>query len=104
MSDGVQNELDRRPDSTVSDRDCPECDGTVWDLGDEQVCGKCSTVANSTRTERRSIWSYFFENRSEYDNSGNTRCVGGFPWVYEWVESEDIEGPVADVDATKFYR
>lgn len=100
----VPNELGSRPDTTEADGECPECEGTLWDLDNETVCGDCSIVLGSSSHSSQSDWEYFFENRPEHWNSERPRCVGGFPWAYDWVRSSDIDGAVSDVDPAQFYR
>lgn len=87
---GAGNDLGSLPNTTVSDRECPDCDGTVWDHEDEDVCGNCSIIVGSKRREYTDVWEHFFENRSDHWNSDKPRCVGGFPWAYDWIDDDDV--------------
>lgn len=101
----VSNELGSRPDTTAADGECPECEGTIWDLGGELVCGECSIVLGSDREgDGLTEWDHFFEDRPEHWNSEKPRCVGGFPWTYDWVGSDDVDGSVSSLNPENFYK
>lgn len=101
----VPNELANSSGTTLADEECPECEGPVWNNGSEKVCGDCSAVV-SADPERRDPdeWEKFHDDRPEHWNSEQKRCVGGFPWVYDWIRSDEIDSVVAEVDPENFYR
>jgi len=93
--------------ATVSQGSCSECDGTLYDHEHEVICGNCSLVIGadtSSTTNRTTRWEYFRSNRPTYRNSNRTRCVGGFPHPYDWVDRDDIDQPVKKLDPSNFYR
>lgn len=105
MSDSVGNELARRSDTVPADDDCPECGGTIWKCDGDDICGDCSVIRGSGRARStQSQWEQFFDDRSEHWNSDAIRCVGGFPWVYDWVSSDDVDGTVQELPADEFYH
>jgi hypothetical protein len=91
---------------TVADGTCAECGGVLYDYEFEVVCGNCSLVIGSDTktTESDSPWQRFWDNRPTHTNSGDPRCVGGFPQQYDWVKREDIDRPVKKLDPDSFYR
>lgn len=88
-----------------TDGECPECEGTLYEADFDTFCGSCGLViSSSSSTDRISAWEYHRQNPSEHWNSGRQRCIGGFPHAYDWVSSDEIDGPVDSIDPTQFYR
>lgn len=88
-----------------TDNKCPECSGTLCDIDNMLVCGNCSAVVDGSQGQsKKTKWDRFRENRDTYYNSNVVRCLGGFPSVYEWVESDDIDGTVDEVEPLSFYK
>jgi len=93
--------------ATRSGGTCSECDGVLYDYEHEVICENCSLVISadtSSSRDRTSHWTHFKNSRPTYNNSKQKRCVGGFPHVYSWVKSEDIDQPISSVDPNSFYR
>jgi hypothetical protein len=89
---------------TVTQGECAECDGTLYEYEHEVVCGNCSIVVGAdTNTQSTTRWAEFNNDRPTYYNSNKPRCVGGFPDTYDWVKREDIDHPVRQLDPNKFY-
>lgn len=84
---------------------CSECNGVLYDHENEVVCSGCSLVVSAETKEKNDVdlWQQFNNNRPEYFNSRKPRCVGGFPRAHDWVESDDIDGPVSELNAEDFY-
>jgi hypothetical protein len=91
---------------TVAEDTCNECNGTLYELEYEVVCGRCSMVlgSGSHSTSDKTQWDYFHENRSTYHNSNKHRCVGGFPHVYEWTERDEVDQPIKKLHPDEFYK
>lgn len=95
----------RNMGGTVADGSCPDCDGVLYELEYEVVCSSCSIVIGSdTREEKQTRWDAFRADRPDYYHSSKKRCIGGFPNTYDWVEREDIDNPVKQLDPASFYK
>lgn len=95
----------RRTGGTVANGSCPVCGGVLYDHEHEVVCSRCSLVVGSSiASESQSPWDYFRDNRPDYYHSNKSRCVGGFPDSYDWVEREDLDRPVKKIDPELFYE
>lgn len=92
---------------TPAEGTCSECNGVLYELEYEVVCSRCSVVLGSGggRTgSEKSQWDHFQEDRSTYHNSNKHRCVGGFPHVYEWTESDEVDQAIKQLHPTEFYK
>lgn len=92
---------------TPASGSCKHCGGVLYDVDNEVVCGMCSTVIGadgSITIDRADLWDDFDRNRPRHWNSNEKRCVGGFPWKYDWVEAEDIDEPVSSLSGDEFYQ
>ena len=92
-----------------NEQDCPECEiGELWSKHHETVCDACSVVFDEEERRRnepdQNPWERYWENRDAYQN-GTLRCPGGYPHVYDWETSDDLEDQrVIDLDPQDFYR
>lgn len=102
----IRGELERSGEYTRTDQSCPAqaCSGQLWDKDGMLVCGTCSMIKDrASQTERGTDpWDSFREYRPRYHNSNIRRLVGGFN--HEWIESDDVDGAVVDLDPEEFYR
>lgn len=90
-----------------TNRTCNECDGQIWRGDHLVICGECSIVVSSDRYRRTNDtdqWDRFHDERPKHWNSDEKRCVGGFPFTYDWISAEDIDGPVSTVTPEDFYE
>lgn len=84
------------------------CEGTLWYDDHTLVCGRCShTVDMDIR--RRTIdvedpWERYRNDPPTYHHSKRVRMPGGFLHAYDWVDSDDTDGPVGSLPGAKFYR
>lgn len=90
---------------------CGECDGQLWSVDHNVVCEQCSTViggAHDTPSYQSTPDDFRLprdtEDRSTHSNSERPRCVGGFPHTYDWVQSDEIDGVVIELDPEEFYQ
>lgn len=91
--------------TTVAQGSCSNCGGTLFDHNHEVICGNCSAVIGAeTREQTPTRWEQFHANRPRYYHSHNKRCLGGFPDSYDWVERDDIDHPVTEIEPENFYR
>jgi hypothetical protein len=90
------------------DGSCPACKhGRLFDYDNQTICSNCSLVVGDTPdapTQSVSEWERFWSQRPTYYQSGIKRCVGGFPRNYDWVEADDIDGSVEELDPDVFYE
>ena len=86
---------------------CADCNGPLYDINNEVVCGSCSMVIDNERDTQSfveaDLWEQFNRHRPTYYNSPRKRCVGGFPQAHDWVASEDIQHPVRELSPGEFY-
>lgn len=107
----IEDELSDLNSFIQTGNECPEdgCSGVLWSgergTGDGSfICGSCSVLVggSSSPTEKYDPWEMFRKNRPRYRHSNRRRAVGGFR--HEWVESDEVDGSVDQVDPGSFYR
>lgn len=90
-----------------TDRTCNECDGQIWRGDHLVICGDCSIIVSADRYRRRNDtdqWDRFHSDRPQHWNSDEKRCVGGFPFTYDWVTADDVDHPVNEISPENFYE
>lgn len=84
------------------------CSGSMWSGHGLKICDRCSTIKERslsgklTAELREDRWNQFWEHRPTYHNGETLRQVGGFN--HEWVESDESDTPIVDLDPEEFYR
>lgn len=100
----IWTDLRHEAGAVLADGRCSDCNGRLYRIDGDVVCGSCSIVAESTsEPSDDDPWVSFRESRSTY-STGVTRCIGGYPHAYEWTESDEVDGAVTDIDPEDFYR
>lgn len=104
IEDDLADEGYRR---TASECRRESCDGLLWYDHHTLVCSTCWTVIDMEE-QRRTVdtedpWTAFFDNRSEYHQSEETRCVGGFLSAYDWLTSNDTDQVISSLEPEEFY-
>lgn len=95
---------------TESECHTDDCEGQLWYDSHTLVCDTCHQTTDLD--EQRRTFSLrdpavmhreqSREDRPTYENSGRVRLPGGFP-VYDWINSDDVDGTVSDLDPENFY-
>ena len=102
----LKNEGYRRTESDCHEDDC---EGQLWYDDHTLVCSECYLTIDLDRQRRQLTLGEVPDlydgsvDPPTYNNSGRVRLPGGFP-IYEWINSDDIEGTVRDLEPENFYR
>lgn len=93
-----------------TEAECHErgCEGTLWYDDHTLVCGRCSHTVDMDIRRRTIVvknpWTRYREDPPRYHYSNRVRMPGGFLHAYDWVDSDDTDGPVGALPGESFYK
>lgn len=105
LADDLASDGYRRTGSECKESDC---EGLLWYSENMLVCDRCSSSvdleARRSASYTENPWDRYQDSPPRYRNSGKVRMPGGFLSGYDWLNSDDVDGVISDVDPDEFYR